>query len=103
MPVPITGIISAIQSGIPLVKQITSLFKKKKTPKTDSQLQVMEKPEMVNYIKELESNGGDEFKSFLVRLGNLILTAATVYGVIWTAKKFGVTSEDIINLWGLLK
>lgn len=95
---PIVGVIGVIQGGIPLVKEFISLFKKH--PKTPEGLLVaMPQSELIEKVKQLE---GEE-KSFLVRLGNLILTAATVYGVIYASKQLGVTYETIISLFGIIK
>lgn len=96
---PLIGIISAIQSGIPLLKDAIGLFKKH--PKTPEEvLNTMSQSDLINHVKNIEAK--DE-KSLLIRFGNLIITALTVYGVVWTAKHFGVTYQDIIDLFGLIK
>lgn len=95
--IPLTGLLSAIQSGIPLLKQVVGLFKKTKTTPVET-LTTMSQQDLVAHIQQLES--GDE-KSFLLKLGNLILTGATVYGIVWTAHHFGITYQEIITLFGL--
>lgn len=96
---PILGIISAIQAGIPAVKEVFGLFKKKKVT-DDPTLDGMSAESLKNHIKTLE--GGDE-QHILMRVFNLLITLGTVYSVIWLAHKLGVTYQDVIDLFGLIK
>lgn len=95
---PLLGIIGAVQGGVPLVKEVIGLFKK--NPKTpDEHLEQLPKENLIAHIKTLESK---DDKTILVKLGNFLITAATVYLVVWGAKHFGVTYQDIITLFGTL-
>jgi len=94
--IPITGIISAIQAGIPLAERFTKLFKKK--PKTDVNSVTVDV--LKDKIVKLESANDEKPIEWFIKTA---LTLATVYGVIYIAKHLGVTYNDIITLMGLIK
>ena len=94
--IPITGIISAVQAGIPLVERFSRLFKKK--IKTD--VTVLSPTELADKVKELEGKNDEKPIEWAIKT---VITLLTVYGVIWAAKQLGVTYNDIITLMGLIK
>lgn len=96
---PILQIFTAIQSGIPLAKEFFSLFKKSKKT-TDGLLNGMSQQQLIEQIKELESVND---KSFLLKITTFLITATTVYFVVYLSKHFGVTYQQIIDLFGLIK
>lgn len=95
MNFPIAGIITSIQSGIPLAKSIIGFFKKKKKTDVDK----LDLNALKDKVKELESK---EDKKPIEKLIDFAIQAGTVFLVIWVAKQLGVTYKDIMTLWGII-
>lgn len=81
------AILTGVKDGIPMINSIMGLFKKKKQ---DSINQNNQKP-------------AEEEITLRAKLVGLISEGATVYFVIWLAHKFGITYQDVINIFGLIK
>lgn len=96
--IPLIGIIGAINNGIPLVKDFIGLFKKTKKS-TDGLLNGMSQQQLIEHIKQIESR---DDKPFIVRFSYFALTCATVYFVVYISKEFGISRQDIIELFGLI-
>lgn len=99
---PIIGIVSAIQGGIPLAKEVINLFKKGKQKTDVNELSSMDNKSLIDKINQLESDSANE-STLIAKLTQLIITGATVYFVIWISAKFGITRQDVIDLFGLIK
>lgn len=91
------GLLGAIASGIPMLIDIAKPLLTKKH--NDNELSVKSPAELIQIVKDVQ--GADEkWYMWLVKRG---VTMATIYFVIWASAKFGISREDIINLFGLLK
>jgi hypothetical protein len=91
------GLLGAIASGIPMLVDIAKpIFKKKHN---DNELAVKSPAELIAIVKQ-EQGSDEPWYMWLIKRG---VTMATVYFVIWASSKLGVSREDIINLFGLLK
>lgn len=94
--IPITSVISAVQAGIPLLERFTRLIKRK--PKTD--VNALQPEELKAKVIRLESDQDETKLEWAIKT---VVTMATVYFVVYAAKKLGVTYETIITLMGTLK
>ena len=91
------GLLGAIASGIPMLVDIAKpLFTKKHN---DNELATKSPAELIAIVKDSQ-NSDEPWYMWLVKRG---VTLATIYFVIWASAKFGISREDIINLFGLIK
>lgn len=81
-------ILTGIQNGIPLIKGIAGLFKKKKNVDAIGSSNEIPKPEV-----------DDKIVSKIIAL---VIEGATVYFVIYISHKFGITYQDVIGVFGLV-
>lgn len=93
------GLITAIAEGVPaLIGIVKPFIKKKKIP--DNVLEGKPQEQLVEIVKELQSHDDETWWSFILKRAT---TIATVYFIVWLSAKMGVTREDIMNLFGLMK
>lgn len=93
------GLFHAVLAGIPaIVDFVKPLIKKKKL--SDAELATKTAAELVQTVKEVQSHEDETWQMFILKRAT---TLATVYFVIWATKQLGVTSNDILTLFGILK
>lgn len=95
----IPGLLTAVAEGIPLAVNIFKKFKKKKTHSVD-ELQTKAPTELIGIIKDSEEKENDSWIMFLVKS---VVTLGSVWFVLYLTKQFGISREDILQLFGLLK
>lgn len=93
------GLLGAIIEGVPaLIGIVKPLLKKK--PISNDELNNKTREELFLIVKEHQAENEVPFWFGVIKTA---VTLATVYFVIVVSQKFGITREDIINLFGLLK
>jgi len=95
---PIVGLLTAIAHGVPtLIDIIKPLIKKKPIPANELQSKPI--AELVSIIQDHQTKDNDPWYAWILKRA---VTLATVYVIVYLAKKMGVTYQDIINLFGLI-
>lgn len=93
------GLLSAVLEGLPaVVGWVKPLLKKKKL--SDEELLTKKPDELVSIVKQHQSEGEEKWYTYVLKRA---VTLATIYFVVYASKKLGVTSNDILNLFGLLQ
>lgn len=93
------GLLSAIIEGIPALIGFMKPILKKKAISND-ELNNKTREELFLIVKEYQDLNYTPFWFGVVKT---IVTLITIYFVIAMSQKFGITREDIINLFGLFK
>lgn len=95
----IPGLFAGIVEGIPALVGLVKQFTKKK-PIADEELNNKTREELFNIVKQAQTDNETPWFVFILKTAT---TLATIYFVLFVSQKFGITREDIINLFGLLK
>lgn len=93
------GLFSAIAEGIPaLVGIIKPLIKKKKI--SDEELSVKSPEELISIVKDTQDKDDEKWYIWIIKRS---VTLATIWFVIYLSKQMGVTYDDIMGLFGIIK
>lgn len=96
---PIYGICTAALDGLPLVVDIFKRLKKKKVSKLD-ELKSKSVEELSTIVQQHETKDNEHWTMFLAKS---VVTLGSVWLVLYLTKQFGISREDILQLFGLLK
>lgn len=94
----IPGLIGGIIEGVPALVGLVKQFTKKK-PISDDELNNKTREELFNIVKQHQQENETPWFVFMLKTAT---TLATIYFVLVVSQKFGITRQDIIDLFGLL-
>lgn len=92
----ISGIISVVTKGLPLVETAKSLFTKKKSV-IPVNATTLTKEQLIELVQVAEKE--PDFKTKMIKL---IAEAGVVWLFVFSIKKLGFTYDDIITLFGII-